>query len=351
MSRAAPARRGVRITGRQVMQMLAGFALCSVLLVWGLPRFGKTTWAQVWDILGQVTLWQGLGFLALVLLGLWSYTFTLAASLPGLSHLRAFIVNVCGSSVSNLLPGGGAVGLAATLAICRSWGFRKRAVSTSAIVTCVWNTLARIALPLIAIVALSMGRSSLTSLMRDAAVAAVVSGLLIVGLFVVAVRSEVISQRIGRALDRLLRPALRRTKRTMTIDALVADLRGRILDVARRGWLPMTLGLVGYFGFYYLAFFAIMRTTGVELFHGELFAAFAIGRLLTAVGVTPGGLGVTEAGTAAALVAWGAVPAEATAGVVLFSIFTHLMEVPLGALGWLAWSALPKTPVEDDDDT
>ena len=111
MSRAAPARRGVRITGRQVMQLLAGVALCSVLLVWGLPRFGKTTWAQVWDILGQVTLWQGLGFLALVLLGLWSYTFTLAASLPGLSHLRAFIVNVCGSSVSNLLPGGGAVGL------------------------------------------------------------------------------------------------------------------------------------------------------------------------------------------------------------------------------------------------
>ena len=46
-----------------------------------------------------------------------------------------------------------------------------------------------------------------------------------------------------------------------------------------------------------------------------------------------------------------AAPAEATAGVVLFSIFTHLLEVPLGALGWLAWSVLPKTPLEVDDDT
>ena len=51
---------------------------------------------------------------------------------------------------------------------------------------------------------------------------------------------------------------------------------------------------------------------------------------------------MTETATAAALVAWGAAPAEATAGVVLFSVYTHLMEVPLGALGWVAWTLSPK---------
>ncbi|HRC42190.1 MAG TPA: lysylphosphatidylglycerol synthase domain-containing protein [Tetrasphaera sp.] len=344
--------RAVRaLSGRSVAQAGAGFALCAVLLIWGLPRFGRTTWAEVWQVVGTVTVTNGLLYLALVLLGLWSYTLTLAASMPGLSHARAFIVNICGSSVSNLLPGGGAVGLAATLAICRSWGFRKRAVSTSAIVTGVWNTLARIALPLIAVATLTAGRSGMPSLMRNAAIAAVLSGLALVVLVGAAVWSQELSSRIGHGLDWALRPLLRRTRRTMSIDALVADLRERIIDVVRAGWLPLTLGLVGYFGFYYLAFLAVMRTSGVDLFHGELFAAFAIGRLLTAVGVTPGGLGVSEAGTAAALVAWGAAPAEATAGVVLFSIFTHLLEVPLGALGWLAWSVLPKTPLEVDDDT
>lgn len=58
--------------------------------------------------------------------------------------------------------------------------------------------------------------------------------------------------------------------------------------------------------------------------------------------VTPEGLGFTETGTAAVLVGWGADPAQATAGVVLFSIFTQPMEVPLGALGWVAWSLSPK---------
>ncbi len=84
------------------------------------------------------------------------------------------------------------------------------------------------------------------------------------------------------------------------------------------------------------------------MFYGQIFAAYAIGRLLTAVGVTPGGLGVTETATAAALVAWGADPAPATAAVVLFSVYTHLMEVPLGALGWLAWSASPKKEPVDE---
>ena len=46
--------------------------------------------------------------------------------------------------------------------------------------------------------------------------------------------------------------------------------------------------------------------------------------------------------------AWGANPADALAGVVLFSCFTHLMEIPLGAIGWAAWSVSPKKqPVED----
>jgi uncharacterized membrane protein YbhN (UPF0104 family) len=73
-----------------------------------------------------------------------------------------------------------------------------------------------------------------------------------------------------------------------------------------------------------------------------MFFAFALSRLLTSVTVTPGGVGVSETGVAALLVGWGANPAQATAGVVLYSLYVHFLEVPLGALGWLAWWASPK---------
>ena len=76
----------------------------------------------------------------------------------------------------------------------------------------------------------------------------------------------------------------------------------------------MTLGLVGFFGVYYLLFLLCMHTPGVDLLYGQLFAAYAIGRLLTAVGITPGGLGVTEAARRPRSSAWGADPADALAG-------------------------------------
>jgi hypothetical protein len=68
-----------------------------------------------------------------------------------------------------------------------------------------------------------------------------------------------------------------------------------------------------------------------------MLAAFALGRLLTAVAVTPGGIGVVEAGSVALLVALGTDPAQAAAGVMLFTISTHLLEIPFGVFAWLIW--------------
>jgi uncharacterized membrane protein YbhN (UPF0104 family) len=267
----------------------------------------------------------------------------------GLRHWQALIVNVAGSSVGNLLPGGGAAGLAATYTICRSWGFSRRAISTSAIVTGVWNVLSRMALPVIAIAGLLAGRDpDVPKALADAALGAAITGSAVLAVFVAIIASERAAVAIGTGLDKVIGRLWKR--RSMSVRALVVDLRARINDVVRTGWLGMTLGLVGFFGIYYLLFLLCMKSTGVELPYGQLFAAYAIGRLLTAVGITPGGMGVTESATTAALVAWGAPSTEAAAGVLLFSLFTHFMEVPLGAMGWLAWSLSPKkAPVDDDE--
>ena len=366
---------------KQILQTVIGLGLAAAMLIWGLPYFAKTSWADIWSVIRTIPLSHALLFQALMLLGLWCYTFTFTGSLHGLSHIKALIVNLCGSSVSNLLPGGGAVGLAATYAICRSWGFSRRATSTSVIVTGVWNVLARIALPVVAIGALWFGGVTLPPALTDLAVAGMFTGLAVLGALVAIMVSERAAQAIGRALDWALGPIRRRRQAkaaakalatattdadaeagpplpadedpavpSMSIEELVTDLRARINEVVGSGWLSMTLGMVGFFGFYYVLFVLIMRETGVTLPLNLLFAAFAIGRLLTAVGITPGGIGITETATSAVLVGWGAEAAGATAGVVLFSIFTHLMEVPLGALGWLMWTASTKVEPHDDGD-
>ncbi len=344
---AAQPGKGSRV--KHTLNLVIGLGLAISLLVWGLPFFAKTSWSDVWKVVQHIPFSHALGYQALMVVGLYCYTFTITGAMPGLSHPRALILNVCGSSVGNLLPGGGAAGLAATYTICRSWGFDARRVSTMAIVTGVWNVLSRIALPVIAIFALYFGNTGQPAALTDLAFAGLASGLAILGAFVAVLASERAATAIGRAVDRLLSPILRRSKRTRTtsIDALVRDLRHRINDNVRAHWFSLTAGLVGFFGVYYLLFVLLARDTGVTLPLGKLFAAYAIGRLLTAVGITPGGMGVTEATTAAVLVGWGAMPASATATVLLFTVFTHLMEVPLGGLGWLAWTVIPKASSEE----
>ncbi|WP_435199940.1 lysylphosphatidylglycerol synthase transmembrane domain-containing protein [Janibacter sp. GS2] len=329
----------------RTLQVTLGLGLAVGMLWWGLPYFAKTSWSEVLEVLGTVPWWKSLVFTALVVCGLYCYTFVMTGAMPGLGHTRALILNVCGSSVSNLLPGGGAVGLAATFSIARSWGFSTAAVTTMAVVTGVWNVLARAALPIIAIVGLSWGATDLPSSMRDAAWAAVVTGGVVISLFVLAVATDRGARSLGQGIDRLVQAVRRRP--TDRVEVALTGMRERTAATVRTGWLSMTLGMVGFFGLYYVLFLLCTSTTGIELPFGQLFAAYAIGRLLTAVGITPGGLGVTETGTAAALVAWGADPAASMAAVVIFSIFTHLLEIPLGAIGWIAWSIMPRASAEE----
>lgn len=338
---------------RKVLQAVIGLGLAAALLIWGLPYFAKTSWTDIWAVIATIPFTHAIGFQLIMLLGLWSYTFTFTGSLPGLTHSKALIVNLCGSSVSNLLPGGGAVGLAATYAICRSWGFSRRATSTSVIVTGVWNVLARIALPVLAIATLWFGGVTLPDTLTDLALAGMLTGLAILGALISIIASERAAQAIGRGLDAVIGPIVRRGRptSTMSISYLVHDLRARIKDVVANGWWSMTLGMIGFFAAYFVLFVLIMRGTGVTLPLNLLFAAFAIGRLLTTIGITPGGIGVTEVATSIVLVGWGADPGGAAAGLVLFSVFTHLMEVPLGALGWVLWTVSPKTepPAEGEE--
>jgi uncharacterized protein (TIRG00374 family) len=68
-------------------------------------------------------------------------------------------------------------------------------------------------------------------------------------------------------------------------------------------------------------------------------AAFAVERMLTLVPITPGGVGVVETAATAVLVGFGADPVGAAAGIVLFRVFSYLIEIPLGAIVAAAWFA------------
>lgn len=342
-----------KISRRTVIQAVLGLSGAIAIIAFGLPFFADTTWGQIWHHLSRVGFMTSLELFGLVALGLWFYTFTLTGSLPGLSHSKALMMNVAGSSVGNLLPGGGAAGVAVTYLMGRTWGFSRLNISTSIIVSGVWNVLARVALPLLGIAMLSFDQTALPPSVRRGAAVGAVAGLLVLLVFIAMVVSEKWAGKLGTFLDRWIGDWIARLRRgekrgqRPDLKAILQDQRGRLASVTKTGWFPMTVGVTGFLGIYFVLFWRTMDAVGVDIPTPKLFAAYAIGRLLTAVGVTPGGLGITEAGTLAVMVSWGADKPAAAAGVLLFAIFTHIFEVPLGALGWLGWWLSPKVTPPD----
>lgn len=337
-----------RIGLKEVLQSVVGFSLAISLLAFGMPRIVGTTWAEIGGQLTMVGFDKALIMLVLMLLGLYSYTFTLIGSLPGLTHVRALMVNAAGSMVSNILPAGGAVGVALSYVMYRSWGFTRSNISTSLVVTGIWNILARVALPVLGVSIVIWGPVEAPRLVIIASLIAGGVGSAIMVIFGLAIFSDRVSHWIGHGLTRLARPFSKKVRGGVDVDHLIQDQRARMSTVVKKHSLKMTLGLAGMFGFFFVLYWVAARSVGLDLPVYMLFAAYAFRQFLTVVAITPGGLGITEVGTAGVLVAFGGDPGAASAAALLYAFFTHLLEVPLGLTAWLAWSFGPrqKTPAK-----
>lgn len=331
-----------RVTWQQVLQSVVGIVIAAALLVFGLPRVAQTNWTEIWHQFTLVNGWSAALLMVLMLAGLYCYTFTLIGSLPGLTHLRALMVNAAGSMVSNMLPAGGALGVALSYLMYRSWGFTRRNISTSLVVTGVWNIMARLLLPVVAIVIVIFGPvDAPTSVEIGSAIAAVV-GIVVLAAFLALIYSDRLSHQVVAAVEKVARPFSKRLRAGVRLDPIIQDQRARTSSVVRAHGLKMSLGLAGMFGFFYVLYVVACRSVGVDMPLVELFVAYAFRQFLTVVAITPGGLGITEAGTAGILVAFGGDPGAAAAAALLYAVFTHLLEVPLGLAAWGAWWWSPK---------
>lgn len=329
---------------REVIQSVLGLTFATLLVLFVLPRVADSSWSEILHRMSLVGVGAAVFMVGLKLVGLYCYTFTLTGSLPGLSHRRALMVNASGSMISNIMPAGGAVAVAITYVMCRSWGFLRRNISTSLVVTGVWNIMARLALPVIAIVLVIIGPMDTPAPVIVGSTIAVISLLVVLGFFLAVIYSDKASHMVGHSLGWVAKPFSKRLRAGANLDTLIQDQRSRWGKVASQNGLKMTLGLAGMLGIFFILYYVACHNVGVNLPVSHLFAAYAIRQLLTVVAITPGGLGITEAGTAAVLIAFGANPTAAAAAALLYAVVTHLLDVPLGAIAMGIWWLSAKEP-------
>jgi uncharacterized membrane protein YbhN (UPF0104 family) len=299
------------------------------------------SWTEIGSEFGRLSPGVVALMAALWFAQLWAYTFVMTGSLPGLTHLQALTLNGSGSAVSNLLPFGGAVGVALTFSMARGWGFANRPVLVSTLVTGIWNTLFRFLLPVVGIIALLATGKVPDARVASAAVFGALLIITIIGVLVAALYWEAAALLLGRALDALVRRLPARTRRGEgSASAALHRLRGTTAEIIHGQWPRLTLGMVFFLGIQWALLVVCLHATGAYPGLAQSLAAFALSRVLTTAVVTPSGSGISEASTIVALVAMGAPAGGATAPVLLFWWWTYLIEIPWGGLALGAWALL-----------
>ncbi|MEI6620573.1 MAG: lysylphosphatidylglycerol synthase transmembrane domain-containing protein [Actinomycetes bacterium] len=338
-------RSGWRPSVKHIVMSALSLVLAAVLVVVVVPRAAGANWSDSFAVLGQLSVKDIILMTLFWALGLWMYTFVYTGSLPGLTHSKGLALNLTGSLVSNLLPFGGAAGVATTYGLTYAWGFSGLATSLMILVSGLANFLIRLLLPVVGLVALFFTGVKLSGAGGDVALGtlgglAVITMALILMLF-----SSTVAALLGSLGDLLVRGLCRVLRRPTPKQSLrdgAVKMQGTAVVVIRRGWPSIAFGMCAYYGSEIILFGIALHGLGSDIGWAGVVAAFALSRLLTAVVVTPSGVGISEAGTAGALVLFGVPPAIATAAVIVLLVYTYLIELPTGAAGWIWVIAMRK---------
>jgi uncharacterized membrane protein YbhN (UPF0104 family) len=330
-------RRATMLTLKLVVGVVVVFAIYRKVL----PFIAGAPWATVVDVVSQLTKRQVLLLAVIWFSGLWAHTFVLTAAMPRLSHRRALTLNLTGSAVSNLVPMGGALGIGLNYWMTRSWGFSKPAFTLYTFVTNLWDVMAKLSLPALALGALLLtGDVTHPQLANVAEVAMVILGVLLL-FMLAALSSERAAALFGRLVTHPVQLAYRlvRSKRKVDLQESVLELRHESVGLLRGGgWIQLSLGMLAYSALQFLLLWASLHMLGTTLTAPEIFAGYALERVLTLIMITPAGTGFVEAGMTGLLIAvFHGDPITTVAGVLIYRAFTFGLEIPVGAANLALW--------------
>ena len=314
-------------------------ALVGGIFLFAFPQIADLS--NVWISIKEMTWIEMVTLFAAAVWNIATYWFVMVAALPGSNYWQAMKVNQTSTAVSNTLPGGGAIAIGVTYSMYSAYGFAPGDIGLSILLTGIWNNFAKLGMPVIALAILAI-QGNATSALMVASLAGV--GLLAaaVVVFAMVLRSDRLAGRVGERAARIAGPVrklFRKDTATGWGEGLRRFRKDAIVLLARRwAWLSIA-SIVSHLSLFLVLLIAL-RHVGVseaEVSWAEALAAFAFVRLISALPITPGGLGVIELGLTAALVTAGGPRAEVVASVLVYRALTYVLPVALGTLAYLRY--------------
>jgi len=331
--------------GGRVLRTAVPAAMVAAIFGFAVPHFAS--YHSVWASMQAMTWPQALLVATAAAASMASYWFMICAVLPSIRLRQAAVVNLGSNAVANTLPAGGALALGVSWAMLSSWGVSTADYVLYTLVSGIWNIFARLGLPVLALIVLVTVSRPGAGLVAAAAVGLALLATAAAGLGLL-LRSEPFAVRAGHALQRMLAIGCRLVRRPPPPDVTgsLPGFRDRTAGLlAARGWRITAATAASQLALW-LVLLACLRATGLsqaQVPWQTSLAAFAFVGLLTALPITPGGVGITELGLVGFLAASAghSAGAQVTAAVLLYRAVTYLPPIPLGAAACLVWRHAP----------
>lgn len=334
----APPRRLTK-THKRLLGGAGSIAIVVAVFAFFLPRVAD--YREVFQVVRHLDWKDWLLLVGATALNLATFPPPWMAALPGLGYRQAMAMTQASTALSIVSPAGAAVGMAGSYSMLRSWGFSAGPVGLAVAVTGIWNQLANLTFPVVALALLTAADEDHPAL-RTAALVAVAILIVVLVSFGLTLSRPSRARRIGELAARLtsrLKRLIRRNPVSWGGESFVR-FRSQTLGLLRRRWHVITLGTLAGHLTVFVLLMVCLRVVGVsdsEVSATEAFAAWALVRILGALPLTPAGVGIVEIGLTGALVAFGAANAEAVAATLLYRALTVVPTLALGLLAAATW--------------
>lgn len=299
-------------------------------------------YSKAFTDLGSVDNWWKTGIAVASLINIVIYPLTAMAAIHGLSYLHASLSRQTGFTLSNIVPGGGAVAVATQYAVLARYGVPQARAAAAVSADAIYTYLFTLGAPSIAVLLLVIEGRSTAAFMTTAVIglSVVVISLIVI---VLVLRSAESAQRIGALFQnpvswfsRLIR------KSSPNVAAILTQFHDQASDLISKRWKSLTVTNVAAQMAPMVVLWAALEGLGVtnsQLTLIELFAAYSVALVLTAFPITPGGLGTVDAALVALLVAFGVDSSTAVAADLLWRLGWFLPQLLVGGgfLGKYWW--------------
>ena len=359
----APRRPTRQVPVRRVLSALLSVAIVVGIFSFFLPQFADIS--SVWSAIADMTPLE-VGSLAVAAVwNLATYGFVMLTTMPGLTYPQAMVVTESSTAVSNTLPGGGAIGIGMNFSMYTSWGFSQSRATVSLLLSGIWNNFAKLGLPVLALALVSL-QGSPSSGRVIAGIAGIAGLIAAIVVFALMLQSEAGARRFGEVAGAAASALLRLIRRPPVHgwELATVKFRARTIRLLRARWYWLTLATIVSHLSLYVVLLMSLRAVGVsnsDVGWAEVLAVFSFARLITAIPLTPGGLGIVELALITGLSAAGGDRAEVTAAVLVFRALTYVLPIPLGLATYIFWrrntswrrppGAAPRTPLVPETDS